>query len=174
VEGDLPLVEYHLGGLSADDIRAAVAAPASAAGFRFTDDAVAALVRRCRGVPAFVQMLAHHAIETASGEEVDEQVVTAAALDAEHGAALTYYRPVHDMLPAAQRRFLRALRQSGTGADFDAVRRHLGEFSRLDAAHSPARSACDALIDAGVIYADLDGELHFSIAAYGAFVDTVE
>ena len=172
--GDLGFSEHHLGGLSPDEIRAAVAGPASAVGLTFTDDGLAALIRRCRGVPAYVQMLAHHAVEAATTSSIDALVVTGAALDAEHGATLTYYRPVHESLAPAQRRFLRALRQSGEGATFDAVRRHLGEFSRLDTGRSPARAACDELIDLGLIYSDSNEQLHFSIAAYGAFVDTTE
>jgi hypothetical protein len=171
---DIGFSEHHLGGLSADEIRAAVTGPAEAVGITFTNDGIAALVRRCRGVPAYVQMLAHHAVEAATTTSIDDLVVAGAALDAEHGAALTYYRPVHESLAPAQRRFLRALRQSGDGATFNAVRRHLGEFSRLDTGQSPARAACDELIDLGVIYADSTEQLHFSIAAYGAFVDTAE
>lgn len=171
---DIGFSEHHLGGLSPDAIRAAVAGPAAAVGLTFTDDGLAALIRRCRGVPAYVQMLAYHAVEAATTPSIDALVVTGAALDAEHGATLTYYRPVHDSLAPAQRRFLRALRQSGEAATFDTVRRHLGEFSRLDTGQSPARAACDELIDLGVIYADVSEQLHFSIAAYGAFVDTAE
>lgn len=172
--GEIGFSEHHLGGLSPDDVRAAVTAPAAAVGITFTDDGLAALVRRCRGVPAYVQMLAHHAVEAATTGSIDALVVTGAALDAEHGAMLTYYRPVHDSLSPAERRFLRALRQSGEGASFDVVRRHLGEFSRLDTGQSPARAACDELVDLGVIYADTTEQLHFSIAAYGAYVDTAE
>ncbi len=172
--GEISFSEHHLSGLSADEIRIAIEGPAGEAGVAFTDDGLATLVRRCRGVPAFVQMLAFHSLAAATTSTINAQAVSAAALDAEHGAADLYYRPIHDSLSPAQRRFLRAMRQSGDSATFEAIRRHLGEFSRLDTGQSPTRLACDDLIDRGIIYADATDQLHFSVAAYGAFVDTVE
>lgn len=159
--------------LAPADVRAGVSGPALAAGFRFDEPALDALVRRCRGVPAFMQMLASHASQSAIDGEVSEQTVVAAALDAEHHAVTTFFQPIHDGLSPSQRRFLRALRQAGEGAPFEAVRRHLGEFSRLEGGNSPARMAMDELLQAGVIFTSGGDQLHFSVAAYGPFVDIV-
>lgn len=163
-----------VGVLAPDEVRAGVIGPALAAGIEFSPDALDALARRCRGIPAFVQMLAHHAAGAASDGQVTSQDVAAAALDAEHAAVETFFRPVHARLAAGERRFLRALRQAGDGSAFEAIRRHLGEFSRFDSAASPARTACDALLAAGVIFSTPDERLFFSVSGYGPFVDTVD
>jgi hypothetical protein len=169
---DPTVTTYPTGLLETQDIVAAVIVPARASGVNFTPDAVEAIVKLCHGVPALVQMLAHHALAVAADNTVTKADVVKSLNDAEQDVVQTFFAPYHAGLAPGQHRFLRALRQEGDGATFEAVRSRLGDFSRLGP--SPLRGMCDALIESGVLYSDDGKHLNFSVAAYGVFVATTD
>ena len=171
--GAQPKATYMSTGLlETPDIVAAVVIPARQHGVNFTRKAVDAIVNRCHGVPALVQMLAHHAASSAIDNTVTEAVVLSTIKDAERDVIATFFSAYYDPLNTSQQRFLRALRQEGDGSGFEAVRRRIGDFSRLGP--SPLRQTCDELLETGLLYTN-DGErLHFSVAAFSAYVGTVD
>jgi hypothetical protein len=169
---DPTVTSYPTELLETQDIVAAVIVPARANGVNFTPDAVEAIVKLCHGVPALVQMLAHHALCVATANTVTKADVVKSLNDAEQDVVATFFAPHQAGLTPGQNRFLRALRQEGDGATFEAVRSRLGDFSRLGP--SPLRAICDALVDSGVLYTNDGKHLNFSVAAFGVFVATTD
>lgn len=171
--GGQPQATYvNVGTLETVDIVSAVVVPARQHDVTFTRKAVEAIVTRCHGVPALVQMLAHHAAASAIDKTVTEAVVLSTVKAAEKDVVETFFDPFYRTLSTAQQRFLRALRQEGDGASFESVRRRIGDFSRLGT--SPVAETRDELLAAGLLYSNDGTRLHFSVAAFSAFVGTVD
>jgi hypothetical protein len=162
-----------VGPLSMTDGMSAVYLPAKRAGIDFSREAAESIARRSKGVPAFIQLLAHHASELAGSDQVTLEHVEAIAEVAGRDAARSYYAPLYESLTSAQQRFMRALHTEGDGAPFDIVRRRLGEFAGLDESSSPSRLVCNELIAAGHVYTTDGNHMNFSVAAYGAYVDAI-
>ena len=162
-----------VGALSVADAMSAVYLPAKRGGLDFSRQAAESIARRSKGVPAFIQLLAHHAAAAAGSHQVTVADVESIAVLAGRDAARFYFEPLYNSLTSSQQRFMRSLHTEGDGSTFDAVRRRLGEFHGLDESTSPNRKVCDELLAAGHLYTTDGKHLHFSVASYGAFVDAI-
>jgi hypothetical protein len=133
----------------------AVRRPCEAAGVVIDEAALRAIVRRCAGVPWFVQAMAGAAwpAPTAPARITVEDVL-GSVVAAEHALSTRFFGPVLDTLDADETRIVRGVADLGEQATFPAVAHLLGDPDWFTPERSVLAPVCGALVRRGVLYPD--------------------
>jgi hypothetical protein len=152
----------EVGPLSDLDAARALARPALAEGVRFARSALAAAVDASRGVPVLVQVLGDQVWRTADQPEITAEDVERAVPLALEALDRDFFGVRADLLPLAQRRYLRAMAEFGPGevASGD-VAALLGMRSS-----SQAGQIREALLRKGLIHSPRLGHAAFTAALF--------
>lgn len=145
--------------------RDALCKPAEREGVSFTEGAIAEILVQTRGYPYFLQEWGKHAWQAAErspiseGDAVQATVTALAELDA------SFFRVRFERLSPAERRYLRAMAELGTGPHRSgAIAERLG---RRVTTVAPVRHS---LTNKGMIYGPTHGETAFTVPLFDGFL----
>lgn len=169
VSADLAPALVDVGPLAASDVAVLVTERVRAAGAEATAAAAGAVARSTAGYPALVVLYAHAAWNAAGGDVLDEPSVSAGAPAARDLLANLVLAPAL-AVPAAARRYLRAVAEADDPADSAEVARRLGDTTRFGSGASQLTILRDDLVRAGIL-ATVDGtHLAFAHPAARSYV----
>ncbi|MGE0878746.1 MAG: AAA family ATPase [Acidimicrobiia bacterium] len=160
---------WPLAPLRDGEVSNALVTPAAALGITVTPAAITSIMRLTSGYPYFVQLIAHHLVESGA-QVVGHSEVEAVAFAAEQDLRERFYRPVLDHFDAGHRRFLRAMASFDAPPTYDEIAQRLGDTTRFDPELSALRSVYDHLISHGAIYVNAKGRLAFALPFFGRFL----
>jgi len=157
---------HTVGALRGEDAREALVKPAELEDVRITDDAVASAINFTEGYPFFLQVFGDHlwrVAENAVIQPADAERAAPLVRDALDEGFFTFRT---DRLPAAQRRYLRAMAELGPGEHASGeVAEILGMRSSTQA--GPTR---EALIRRGLIYSTRLGYADFTVPQFDVYL----
>lgn len=155
-----------LGPLSADQVRQAVAAPASELGVDWSGPAVEAVVDHSDGYPFFVQTWAYHTWNAATDDPISADDVARAELQVEQALDTAFFASRLARTPASEVAYVRALASLGPGPH------RSGEVAQAAGKTTSQVAAFrDRLIAEGLIYAPRYGWVEFAIPHFDRFAD---
>lgn len=158
----------EIGPLSGDAARTAIAKPASDQGVRVMTRALDHIVRQTRGYPYFLQEWGKHAWDVAARSPITEKDVERASKIAIAALDAGFFRVRFDRLTPAERRYLRAMAELGTGphrsGDIAEV------LHRKVTGLGPTRNQ---LISKGMIWSPSHGDTAFTVPLFDEFMKRI-
>lgn len=156
----------EVGALGDPDARRALTEPAESEGIRFTSDAVEEVVRFTEGYPYFLQTVGDHLWRNALEQPVSHADALAVQPLVRDSLDRGFFVFRTDTLPAAQRRYLRAMAEVGasevTSGEVAGV---LGMRSSTQAGQTR-----EALIKKGLIYSPRLGYAAFTVPQFDTYL----
>ncbi len=157
-----------VGPLAPADAAAALAEPVQSEGVRFTDEALADVVRVTEGYPYFLQEWGYQAWNVASASPIDIAAVHEATRRSIARLDESFFRVRFDRLTPREKAYLRALAELGAGA------RRSGEIAEMLGVKvqsiAPVRNA---LIKKGMIYSPAHGDTAFTVPLFDQFMKRI-
>ena len=154
-----------IGGLSDADSRKALQDPAVAAGARFDDDALTAIVAQTNGYPYFIQEWGYQSWKHAPTPLITAEEVHAATLSVTTRLDTNFFRVRFDRLTPSEKRFMRAI------ADLGPEPQRIGKIAAtLQVKVSSLGPVRARLISKGMIYSPAHGDLAFTVPLFDQFM----
>ena len=155
----------QVGELDAASARHAIEVPAAQHGVRFTDEALAEIVRETRGYPYFLQEWGKHVWQVATASPVTRSDVREASRGAVAGLDEGFFRVRFDRLTPAEKRYLRAMADLGEGPH------RSGDIaSALGRSVSSLGPVRGQLIAKGMIWSPSHGDTAFTVPMFDHFM----
>lgn len=157
-----------IGPLDAADAAAAIVKPAKDEGVDIDEDAVALILSYTNGYPYFLQEWGKHAWDIAAQSPITRDDVEQASVQAIATLDESFFRMRFDRLTLAEKRYLRAMAELGTGPHRSGdIATQLGrEVSSL----GPLRSS---LISKGMIWSPTHGDTAFTVPLFDEFMKRI-
>ncbi|MEX3959906.1 AAA family ATPase [Trinickia sp. EG282A] len=157
-----------IGPLAPEDAAAALAEPVQSEGVRFTEDALAEVVRVTEGYPYFLQEWGYQAWNVAPASPIDVEAVNEATRRSIARLDESFFRMRFDRLTPREKAYMRALAELGAGAQ------RSGEIADLLGVKvqsiAPVRNA---LIKKGMIYSPAHGDTAFTVPLFDQFMKRI-
>ncbi|PTB18267.1 AAA family ATPase [Trinickia symbiotica] len=157
-----------IGPLAPEDAAAALAEPVQSEGVRFTEDALAEVVRVTEGYPYFLQEWGYQAWNIAPASPIDVEAVNEATRRSIARLDESFFRMRFDRLTPREKAYMRALAELGAGAQ------RSGEIAELLGVKvqsiAPVRNA---LIKKGMIYSPAHGDTAFTVPLFDQFMKRI-
>jgi predicted transcriptional regulator len=155
----------EIGPLPAEAAKLAIAKPAIEQGVEVTADALDLIVEETGGYPYFVQEWGKHSWDAADGSPITRQDVERASALAIAALDESFFRVRFDRLTPAQKRYLRAMAELGSGPhrSGDIAEQLKREVTSL----GPTRSQ---LIAKGMIWSPNHGDTAFTVPLFDEFM----
>lgn len=155
----------EIGPLSPDAAKLAIVKPALEQGVEVTEDALDRIVAETRGYPYFVQEWGKHAWDAADASPIDREDVASASSAAIAALDESFFRVRFDRLTPAEKRYLRAMAELGTGPHRSGdIAEVLG---RAVTSFGPTRNQ---LIAKGMIWSPNHGDTAFTVPLFDEFM----
>jgi hypothetical protein len=155
----------HIGALSAADSRKALQDPAIAAGARFDEDALTAIVTLTNGYPYFIQEWGYQSWKHAPTPLITAEIVRAATTRVTERLDANFFRVRFDRLTPSEKRFMRAMADPGPEPQ------RIGKIAAIlqvkVSSLGPVRAR---LIAKGMIYSPAHGDLAFTVPLFDQFM----
>lgn len=157
-----------LGPLAEEAARAALALPAAREDTRFTDAALAEILRQTQGYPYFLQEWGKHSWNAAARSPIGIEDAREATIQALAELDASFFRVRFDRLTPAEKRYMRAMAERGpaphrSGDIAEALRRKVETVA-------PTRSA---LIAKGMLYSPAHGDTAFTVPLFDMFMKRI-
>jgi hypothetical protein len=158
----------EVGPLTAADAAVAIAKPAREQGVEVEEDALELIFQQTRGYPYFVQEWGKHAWDAAAGSPITRVDVEAASKTAVAALDASFFRVRFDRLTPAERRYLRAMAERGSGPQRSGdIAEELG---RKVTSLGPTRTQ---LIAKGMIWSPSHGDTEFTVPLFDEFLKRI-
>lgn len=158
----------EVGPLDPTAAKQAISKPTRDKGVDVTPQALDRIVKETRGYPYFVQEWGKHAWDVAKASPIDEQDVVAASETAIASLDESFFRVRFDRLTPAEKRYLRAMAELGSGPH------RSGDIARALERHvtslAPTRSQ---LIAKGMIWSPSHGDTAFTVPLFDEFMHRI-
>ena len=155
----------EIGELEGPDARAALQLPAESRGVRFTDEALAAIIRQASGYPYFLQEWGYHVWNAASTSPIDASMVDAVNDEVIRHLDRNFFLVRFDRLTPAEKKYLRAMAELGPGPHRSGdIAAELGVKVESVA---PRRSI---LISKGMVYSPSHGDTAFTVPLFDQYL----
>jgi hypothetical protein len=163
------LFEYPaIGPLSRDAAQQAIAAPALKNGVHYTQEAIDEILRQTQGYPYFLQEWGKHSWQCATKSPITRDDVQLATILAISDLDASFFRVRLDRLSPAEKRYLRAMAELGTGPH------RSGDIAqRLARGVQTAAPIRASLIKKGMIYSPSHGDTAFTVPLFDEFLKRV-
>ncbi|MDX2207661.1 MAG: ATP-binding protein [Gemmatimonadales bacterium] len=158
----------EVGPLDDDAVRQAIGDPVRSLSVDITDDALDAIVVETRGYPYFVQEWGKHSWQVASTSPITADDVDAASGLAVAALDESFFRVRFDRLTPAEKRYLRAMSELGTGPHRSGDIAH--ELRRPVSSLGPVRAQ---LIAKGMIWSPNHGDTAFTVPLFDEFMQRI-
>lgn len=158
----------EVGPLDEDAVRQAIGDPIRSLSVDITDEALDAIVAETRGYPYFVQEWGKHSWEVASTSPITADDVDAASELAVAALDESFFRVRFDRLTPAEKRYLRAMSELGTGPHRSGDIAH--ELGRPVSSLGPVRAQ---LIAKGMIWSPNHGDTAFTVPLFDEFMQRI-
>lgn len=155
----------RVGALGEQAARDAIMLPAERLDVKYTEEAVAAIVRDTEGYPYFLQEWGRHAWNLAEGSPIDEDAVSRAAKAALAELDASFFRVRFDRLTPSEKRYLRAMAELGEGPYRSGDIANVLEKTVQNCA--PTRAS---LIRKGMVYSLSHGDNDFTVPLFEGFM----
>jgi hypothetical protein len=158
---DFPVV----GPLSPSAARTAIVVPITASGADINEDAVDLIVQQTRGYPYFLQEWGSHTWDQAPSTPITRNDVSNATVETVAALDESFFRVRFDRLTPAERRYLRAMAELGTGPHRSGdIAEILG---RKVTSLGPTRNQ---LITKGMVWSPNHGDTAFTVPLFDEFM----
>ncbi|MDZ4258603.1 MAG: ATP-binding protein [Gemmatimonadales bacterium] len=158
----------EVGPLDDDAVRQAIGDPVRSLSVDITDEALDAIVVETRGYPYFVQEWGKHSWQVASTSPITADDVDAASGLAVAALDESFFRVRFDRLTPAEKRYLRAMSELGTGPHRSGDIAH--ELRRPVSSLGPVRAQ---LIAKGMIWSPNHGDTAFTVPLFDEFMQRI-
>jgi hypothetical protein len=158
----------EVGPLDDDAVRQAIGDPVRSLSVDITDEALDAIVVATRGYPYFVQEWGKHSWQVASTSPITADDVDAASGLAVAALDESFFRVRFDRLTPAEKRYLRAMSELGTGPHRSGDIAH--ELRRPVSSLGPVRAQ---LIAKGMIWSPNHGDTAFTVPLFDEFMQRI-
>ena len=155
----------HIGPLSREAARLAIAKPAREQGVEIEPDALERIISETRGYPYFVQEWGKHAWDAAAASPITTKDVESASESAIAALDDSFFRVRFDRLTPAERRYLRAMAELGPGPHRSG--NVAEELHRKVTSLGPVRNN---LIAKGMIWSPQHGDTAFTVPLFDEFM----
>jgi hypothetical protein len=145
--------------------RTALSKPAEREQVRYTEGALARVVKETQGYPYFLQEWGKHCWNVADASPIEVTDARQATVAATAELDASFFRVRFDRLTPAEKRYLRAMAELGEGAH------RSGDIAdRLGQKVSGAAPVRSSLIGKGMIYSPAHGETAFTVPLFDGFL----
>jgi hypothetical protein len=157
-----------IGPLSSDAAKQALVVPAREQHVEFTDDALDRIQTETQGYPYFVQEWGKHAWDVADTSPIELADVIAASASAVAALDESFFRVRFDRLTPAEKRYLRAMAELGTGPH------RSGDIADvLDRPVTSLGPTRGSLINKGMIWSPNHGDTAFTVPLFDQFMHRI-
>lgn len=158
----------RIGPLEDDQAREAVRRPALQEGVRYSDDAMAELIRRTQGYPYFLQEWGKHSWDVAPASPIEYEDVVRASETAVAALDASFFLVRFDRVTPAERRYLRAMAELGPGPHRSGD--IAGILGKKVSALGPLR---ERIIAKGMIWSPSHGDTAFTVPLFDEFMKRI-
>jgi hypothetical protein len=160
------LFDYpEVGALGAKDAAAALQTPVESVNVRFTEEAIAEILKKTERYPYFLQQWGHEAWNLAKKSPIDIDVIKVATKAAIATLDQGFFRVRFDRCTPSERRYLRALADLGAGPQ------RSGDIAdTLGVKASSVGPVRSKLILKGMIYSPQHGDTEFTVPMFDSYM----
>ena len=158
----------EVGALPPADAADALQQPVQEQNVRFTQEALAEIIRQTRGYPYFLQEWGYQAWNLASGSPIEIGVVDDATRESIRRLDANFFRVRFDRLTPREKEYLRTLADMG-----DAAQRSGDIAERMHVRVQSIAPLRNGLIKKGMIYSPAHGETAFTVPLFSEFMKRI-